>query len=191
MSFPFTNLECDKCGFRGSDGVVYGVFRYVAGDSEIPIRRTLGWCSDCRKFAAIEDFNDKEEVVAEIAKIQNELRTNTQKRLSISLFSNRHKQRLNRLEQLPGLIKRLALIEKRKGREKCLSCGSDNVSRFDGGYSQIDPFASDQDAIHTGYMHPGCGGEFLATASPMRFFIKYEAKFYSVDGDRIERQEQA
>lgn len=186
VSIPFTNLECDKCGFQGGNGVVYGDFRYVDGDSEILLERTLGWCSDCQGFVAVEQFDDREEVAAKIEKIQDEVRIGKNKRPSFSLFNKRPKQPLDRRDQLPGLFRRLALIEKRKGQEKCLHCGSVNVSQFDGDYSQVDPFASEQETIHTGYFHPGCGGEILATASTMRFFIKYQPKFYSVDGYRIE-----
>ena len=185
MSIPFTNLECEKCGFQSGDGVIYGDFRYVDGDSEIPVKRILGWCYDCQKFAAIEDFGDKEEVSAEIEKIQDELRAGISKRLPIPFFRSRQQQLPDRLEQLPELIRRLVLIERRKGHEKCLACGSKNVSPFDGNYSQIDPFGSDQENIRTGHIHPGCGGEFLGAISSMRFFVKYEAKFYSIDGDRV------
>jgi hypothetical protein len=186
VSIPFTTLECDKCGFQGGDGLVNGDFRYVDGHFEMPVRRTLGWCSDCQSFAPIEDFNDKEEVTTEIQKIIEESKIPTRKRLSFSLFSKPRNKRVNRFSEIPALNKRLALIEKRQGHEKCLHCGSVNVSRFDGDYSEIDTFTYSQKIIHTGYFHPGCGGEILATASPMRFFIKYEPKFYSVDGYRIE-----
>ena len=188
MSIPWTDLDCDKCGFHGDDSVVLGNSRYVDGDCEIRLRKTLGWCSNCKEFVPIEHFEDNEEVAAEIEKILDGVKVRTKKRLSISLFGNRRKERLNRLEELPGLIKRLVLIEKRKGREKCLHCGSVNVSRFDGDYSQIDPYRPDGKSVHTGYLHPGCGGEILATASPMRFFNTFEAKLYSINGDRIEGQ---
>jgi len=185
---PTTDLECDKCGFQGGSGVLHGDFRYVDGECEIPLDRTLGWCADCQEFVPIEQFDDIEEVAAEIERVLYEMSIIEKKWLPVSLFSNRRKQRLARLEQLAGLTKRLALIERRKGHEKCLSCGSVNVSRFDGDYSEIDSFKYSQKIIHTGYLHPGCGGEILATLCPMRFSIIFEPKCYSVNGDRIEGQ---
>jgi uncharacterized Zn finger protein (UPF0148 family) len=151
VSIPGIDLDCDKCGYQGGDSVVWGDFRYVDGECEIPLNRTLGWCANCQALVAIEDFSDREEVAAEIEKILDEVSIVEKKWRSISLFSNRRKQRLARLEQLAGVTKRHALIERRKGHEKCLSCGSVNVSRFEGDYSQIDSFTYSQKIIHTGY----------------------------------------
>ena len=65
MSMAATNLDCNKCGFQGSNAVVWGDFRYIEGGREIPLSRTLGWCADCSDFVPIEDFAIQDELLSE------------------------------------------------------------------------------------------------------------------------------
>jgi hypothetical protein len=54
-----------------------------------------------------------------------------------------------------ALIAQLALAGERNGSERCLECGSVNVERFDGNYSELDPYGTEGATIHTGFFHPG------------------------------------
>ena len=186
MSMPSTDLVCNKCGFSGSDDVVWGDFRYVEGDREIPLSRTLGWCADCSDFAPIEDFAIKDRLLAEIERTLRSIKVRTKRWASFSLLKSTRKDRLDELERLSALIGHLALIGERNGSERCLQCGSVNVERFDGNYSELDSFGSDERTINTGFYHPGCGGEFLASVNPARFSIIFHPKFYSMDGYRLD-----
>ncbi len=183
---PSTDLVCDKCGFQGSTAAVWGDFRYIEGGREIPLTRTLGWCADCCNFVPMEDFAIKDELSAEIERILHPISVRTKRWASFSLLKRTREHRLNELERLSGLIAHLALIGERNGSERCLQCGSVNVERFDGNFLELDPYGTDGATIHTGFFHPGCGGEFLASVSPMRFNVIFEPKFYLVDGERID-----
>jgi len=184
---PSTDLVCDKCGFKGSNTVMWGNFRYVEGGHEIPLSRILGWCVDCSDFVAMEDFSTNDDIVAEIEKTLDALKVRTKRWGSFSLLKSTRKDRLAEVERLSGLIAHLALIGERKGMERCLHCGSVNVERFDGTYSKPNSYASKGTTDNTGFYHPGCGGEFLASISPMRFNVIFEPRFYSLNGDRLDR----
>lgn len=187
MSMPSTDLTCSKCGLRGSNAVVWGDFRYIEGDREIPLSRTLGWCADCCKFVPMEDFAIKDRLLAEIEEILRPIKERVNQRVSFSLLSGTRQHRLNEIDRLSTLVEQLVLIGDRKGSERCLKCGSVSVERFDGDYTGLDPYESGEKTVNTGYYHPGCGGEFLASISPIRFNIIFEPRFYSKDGHRLDR----
>ena len=186
MSMPSTDLVCNKCDFRGSNAVVWGDFRYVVDGREIPLERRLGWCTDCSNFVPMEDFSIKDELLVQSEGILESMRIRTKRWASFLMLGSTRQDRLNELERLSGLIDQLALIGKRNGSERCLKCGSANVERFSGIYAGLHPYSSDQEAIQTGFLHPGCGGEFLASTCPIRFHLRFDPKFYSVDGYRLD-----
>ncbi len=183
---PYSDLICNQCGFHGSDAVVWGDFRYIKGELEIPLSRTLGWCSDCSDFVPMEDFAIEDELLSEIDEALKPISVRA-KRWALFSILNR-KDRLNELERLAALIAHLALIGERKGMEKCLHCGSTNVERFDGTYSKPNSYASKGTTDNTGFHHPGCGGEFLASVNPIRLNMIFEPRLYSVEGHGLDRQ---
>jgi len=188
MSMPSTDLVCSKCEFQGSNAVVWGDFRYVGGEREIPLSRTLGWCADCSDFVPMEDFTIKDELLDEIRETLEAISVRTNQWASFSLLKRTRKHRLYEVESLSALIAHLALIGERCGSERCLQCGSTSVQRFDGHYSEPDSYASKGTTVNTGFCHPGCGGTFLASINPMRFNLIFEPRFYSLNGDRFDRQ---
>ena len=186
MSMPSTDLVCNKCTFKGSNAVVWGDFRYVEGDREIPLSRSLGWCADCSNFVPMEDFAIKDELLAEMQKALEPIRVRAKRWVSFSLLGRTRKHRLSELDGLSALITQLALAGERNGSERCLGCGSVNVEQVSGTCSGLDPYGSENAAVHTGFFHPGCGGEFLASISPMRFHYIFEPRLYSLDGRRLD-----
>jgi hypothetical protein len=186
MSMPSTDLVCDKCGFQGSDDVVWGDFRYVEGDREIPLNRTLGWCADCSDFVPIEDFAIRDELMSDIDEAMDAIKVRAKRWALFSLLDR--KGRLNEIERLSALIALLTLVEERSGSERCLHCGSVNVVRFDGDYSGLAQYASKETTVNTDFLHPGCGGEFLASVNPIRLNMIFEPRLFSVDGYRFDRQ---
>jgi hypothetical protein len=136
----------------------------------------------------MEDFSIKDELLAEIAVALKPITVRMKRWASFALFKRTRQDRLNELERLSGLIANLALIGERKGSERCLRCGSVNVERFDGSYSKPNSYASRGTTDNTGFYHPGCGGEFLASINPIRFNLIFEPRFYSLNGDRLDRQ---
>jgi hypothetical protein len=185
MSMASTELVCDKCEFKGSNAVVWGDFRYIKGGLEIPLSRTLGWCADCSDFVAMEYFAIKDELLSDIGEALEAIKVRTKRWASLSLLARTRKDRQDELERLSALIAHLALIGGRKGMEKCLHCGSSSVERFDGDYSKTDSYTSKGTPVNTGFFHPGCGGEFLASVNPIRLNMIFEPRLYSVDGHLI------
>ena len=182
-----TDLVCSKCEFKGSDAVVWGDFRYIKGGLEIPLSRTLGWCASCSDFTPIEDFAIKDELLSDIDEALEAIKVRTRRWASFSVLGRTRKERQDELVRLSALIAHLALIGERKGMERCLHCGSASVERFDGDYSGLAPYASKETTVNTGFYHPGCGGEFMASIHPMRFHYIFEPRFFSVEGYRLDR----
>lgn len=189
MSVPHIDLTCNKCGEGSSPGQLNKHRVYLDGDVEIPVYSTLAWCEHCAALRPVEHFNDTVWTQEEIDEIDAELVQLTDtwfKRLSIRLFnSNRgHREWLD--ERRTALTHRLALIEERRGDEACLICGSRDLKPFTGDYSLElgDTFAY-VGSKPTGFIHPGCGGEFIATGSDIRFHFARITYCYSLDGTLI------
>jgi hypothetical protein len=185
---PSTDLTCNQCGFQGTAAVLWGDFRYVEGGREIPLSRTLGWCTSCSDFVPMEDFSIKDELLGEIDEAMDAIKVRTKRWVSFPLLGRTRKDRQDELERLSALIAHLALIGERNGSERCLHCGSTSVQRFDGDYSEPDSYASKGTTVNTGFLHPGCGGEFLASINPLRLNLIFEPRLYSVEGHGLDRQ---
>jgi hypothetical protein len=126
-------------------------------------------------------------LLSDIDKALDAINDRTKRWFSFTLLARTRKDRLDELQRLSALIALLALIGERHGMERCLHCGSVNVVRFDGDYSGLAPYASKEITVNTGFSHPGCGGEFMASINPMRFHHIFEPRLYSVDGYRLDR----
>jgi len=187
MSMPFINLDCDKCDFHGSSMTTWGDFRYIANKSELNINRLLGWCFNCKKLAPVEDFSDIDEVIAEIGELTTDLKSDYEKWLSYLFLILTRKHTVYRINEISDLTKRLHLIRQRKGSEKCLTCGSENIKIFDGDYSLEYEVMEGvfQGTKHTGFIHPECGGEIIASSNAMRLNMKFTPQCYNFDGSVI------
>jgi hypothetical protein len=133
----------------------------------------------------MEDFAIKDELLAKIERVLHPINVRTKRWASFSLLTRTRQDRQNELERLSGLIAHLALIGQRKGSERCLKCGSVDVARFDGTYSKPNSYASKGTTVNTGFCHPGCGGEFLASVNPVRLNLIFEPRLYSVEGHEL------
>ena len=184
MSMPSINLDCEKCDFHGSTSTVWGDFKYIENKNEFHLTRTLGWCFDCQRFVPIEDFSNIDEVIAEIGTLTAELKSDYEKWLSFlfSIFTRKHT--IGRVDEISDLAKRLSLIRQRKGSEKCLACGSSNIKPFDGDYSLEFEVMEGlvQGSKRTGFTHPDCGGEIIASSSGMRLNMRFSPRYYNFDG---------
>jgi hypothetical protein len=184
MSMPSINLDCDKCDYSGSTMVTWGNYKYRYENQTTPVNRILGWCSDCEGLAPIEDFNNASEILAEIKGLIKPLKVNVRRRISITTSKYQCESRVENLERIDQLSSQLHMIIERKGNERCLKCSSTNVSIFDGDYSLEYEGLLYKGLRKTGFIHPNCGGEIIATPNPIRFNMRFEPKFYSPDGKR-------
>jgi hypothetical protein len=184
MSMPSINLDCEKCGYSGSTMVTWGSFNYRTEDQIIPVNRILGWCLDCDGLVPIEDFSNSNEILAEIKEILKPLKIKASKWLSINLFKYQCKNRAESIEKVEQLATQLNMIVERKGKERCLTCSSINVLPFDGDYRLEYEGLLYKGLKKTGFIHPSCGGEIIATPNPIRFNMRFEPKYYSPQGKR-------
>jgi hypothetical protein len=189
MSVPHINLTCNKCGEGSSPGQLNRHRVYLDGDVEVPVYSTLGWCEDCAALRPVEHFNDAVWTQEEIDEIDSELAQmfdTWRKRLFIRLFNSNSGHREWLEQRRTTLTRRLALIEKRRGDEACLTCGSRHLQPFTGDYSlETDGTFAYVGSKPTGFIHPGCGGEFIATGSDIRFHFARITYCYSLDGTLI------
>lgn len=183
MSMPSINLNCEKCDYSDTTMVTWGNFNYRYKKQTTPINRVLGWCFNCEKLAPIEDFSNSSEILAEIKDLINTLKS-TSKRISITFSNKKYENRVEKLEKIDQLSTQLNMIIERKGQERCLNCSSTNVSLFDGDYKLDYEGLLYKGLKKTGFIHPNCGGEIIATPNPIRFNMRFEPKFYSPDGKR-------
>ena len=184
---PFINLDCEKCDFHGSTTTVWGNFKYIENKNELHLTRTLGWCFDCQCFVPIEDFSNIDEVIAKIETLTSELKSDYEKWLSFLFSILTRKNTIDRINEISELAKRLSFIRQRKGSEKCLACGSSNIKPFDGDYSLEFEVMEGlfQGSKRTGFNHPDCGGEIIASSSDMRLNMSFTPRHYNPDGSAL------
>lgn len=192
MSVPHINLTCDRCEASWSPLQLNKHRVYLDGDVEVPIYSTLGWCESCAALRPVEHFEDAVWTQQEIDEIEAELQSLSDtwmKRLGLRLFPGKRVSVDWRAEKLSSLQHRLVLIAKRRGDEACLVCGSRQLQPFTGDYSlEMDGTFSYVGSKPTGFIHPGCGGEFIATGSDIRFIFSRITYCYSVEGRLIEER---
>ena len=186
MSVPSIEFICEKCSHTGSTGLLHGPMMYRHSDKEHDVNRCLGWCHDCDGFASIEDFSDTDELLKKLVKVTDELQYLYGKRIALFLASGARFRRDSLLDCLSETSFRLDLVRKRKGEEKCLRCGCSDVVPFDGSFPRVEFYHHCPEPSATGFRHPGCGGEFIASISPIRFNLIFESQLFSIDGDRLD-----
>ena len=185
MSMPSIHLDCNKCEHHGCTSVTWGLYSYLIGDKEIPINRTLGWCKDCNGFKPIESF-DPDESLNEI-KASNDILKKLESNLLLNLLSSSRKNQINYYhDQVEKHTMMLYIISKRVGTEKCLECGSSAVIPFDGDCDLEYESGLFQGLKMTGFIHPDCGGEFIATPNPIRYHMRFTPKHYNINGCLIQ-----
>jgi len=185
VSLPTTTLECESCGYTGSTGVMFGDYRYVVGDREYCVNRTLGWCSVCDGFVPIEEFGDEKLALAELEGSIAE--ANKEFRSAIMLYLTRwaRTRRDSILDDLSEAAFRLKIAKDRRGTEKCLRCSSQEVAPVN---CSVFPqyYYEDNDTKTTlDFTHPDCGGNFMASACPIRFNRIFEPEYFSCTGHKL------
>ncbi len=189
MSMPTYDLICSRCDYQSSSMVTWGRFVYEDGNSAFPCKHQLGWCENCAGFVPMEAFDASDQEFQEIESSHDWLR-----RYSDSawqhflnwLIPSRRKWLTRQHDRLEGAIKVMKLSMKRKGTERCLDCGSRNVVPFRGniGVTLADNFVF-AGSSNTGFIHPHCGGEFIAKGSGTRYLVRFTTRRYDTEGERI------
>jgi hypothetical protein len=194
MSVNATIITCSKCSFLSSDGVINGIFKYKTNDGLINLKPELAWCNVCQTLVPGEVIpNDcevnklKEELLQRNQEIEKEKsRLKEQQSIiakilfkpdsfmlqELSIINDMLQDSINEMENLKQYVD-----TNRKPR--CLECGSHEIL-------YLPSLSYEEVPIPIGIKHPGCGGEFLAAVSPIRFSIKYKERVYTTDGIECE-----
>jgi len=181
MSMPSIDLTCEKCQFKGSTRRTWGRYTYLDGRYKYPVDRELGWCYSCSDFAPIERF-DADKAYDEASDCLRHInRLNNQTKFVV--FKKNNKELIKHYqEKLEDAIFQQYQASRRKDTERCLTCGSDHVEPFDGDYELEYSNLQYRGSKRTGFLHPGCGGEFIATPNPVRLNVAFDERIYDVEG---------
>ena len=186
MSIQSVDLKCELCGFQSSTRETWGDFYYLHNELKIPINRTLGWCRQCDKICAIEDFSQQKNICEEIESLLSYFNNDYSQKKVLFISKKVREDRLFKLNLIQILNEQLKLISTRIGTEKCLNCGS---SKIDSSIGEIlstmqDRIQHNTGVIGTGVIHPNCGGEIIASPSPIHITMEFTPRFYKRDGSQ-------
>ena len=180
MSMPSIDLTCEKCQFKGSTRRIWGRYSYLDGRYKYPVDRELGWCYSCSDFAAIERFDAYKAYYEASDCLKRIDQLNSQTRF---VMFKKNKALMNHCqEELEDAIFRQYQASRRKDTERCLTCGSYHVEPFDGDYELEYSNLQYRGSKRTGFLHPGCGGEFIATPNPVRLNVTFDEQLYDIEG---------
>lgn len=195
MSIPGYSIKCEKCDYVADDGIRPTSYFYRNEQGEFPLKHYYGWCFGCGKHRHIEDISKAalheaiDQVVGSRQTLEKYNCGVVSKLLKAALPSRR---RLVEREQevLDGNLQYIYLAALRKGKERCLTCGSNDVKPYrtniiTRGLKLEDDFVFSGRDI-TDYCHPGCGGLFHHVGTETRFLWKTQAIFYTPEGEFIE-----
>ena len=186
MSVYSSTIKCDKCDYGSSMSVVHGIFNYITDGNKYNVERSHGWCYECHKFVAVEDFNANKFIEAEIIEIQEKI-----KFVETAGFFTRMKSEYKQLKRnyeyyfkhIKELEWRINFNNNRKSLPKCLVCGATNIENIN--VKELDYYNPGPEKRIMGFKHPECGGNLWLVKSSYRFNIRYEPQLYNVEGNRI------
>ena len=203
MSVPGVDISCDQCEYSGSRDVIFGTFKYNTPNGRISLPRNLGWCLSCNSLAPIEEASQdvrRKSLEDDLKSINREIEKEKKDLLRKIPFFKRIfsspqlcSEALEKLqEQADWIASELSspvlledyLNDPRKPR--CLTCGSDKVSKVPKMPDGLNDFYDDYRVkIPIGMKHPGCGGQLLASTSEMRFNRSFSDRMYDLSGNSI------
>ncbi len=186
MSAQSVNLNCEICGLQSSTREVWGEFYYLYNDLKIPVNRTLGWCKQCKKFCPIENFNHQKNICEEMDSLISYFNNDYSHKTFLFIGKKLRENRLFKLNLIKILNEQLKLISTRAGSEKCLICGSSNIDSSIGEFLSKNQEINEHNTGHarTGFIHPNCGGEIIASPSPIHINMEFTPRFYNPDGSK-------
>lgn len=188
MSVFSATLECDKCDFRASFSVIYGIFNYLDSGKEYNVKRSYGWCFKCENFTAIEKIDDFEENNYEIASIHEKIylveNANFWKKRTKEYKKAKRDYEFY-LKHIEELKWRRQFLINRKTSPKCLLCGSEHVKKMN--VQNMDYYDKGPDQVKSNYEHPGCGGNLMIVRPTIRIHYKYDPVYYDLNGNQIKR----
>ncbi len=182
MSMASKVLCCNKCNQSANTCMLHQNFQYIFTDLEVKMSTKLGYCHECDHLSVVEDFDNLDYDISQIQSCSKEAIRKARRSISIGFTKCMKNWNAAYVKDLASHAYLLSIAIKRKGDERCLTCLSRNVTKFEGDidipYSIAGCFEGRK---KTGFHHPGCGGEFIVSGSDMRFIISREPIYFKVD----------
>ena len=177
MSLPYLIFNCDKCDFESSSMRAWGSRLYKVEDQYFPIKKTLGFCLECKNFESIEEIP-----VLEVFERAKEIH------LSLKDDSSEFPYTEDNDVLDIAVEKNLYILEDvimSKRPPVCLKCGSIKVSDVS---LPKNVSYSETEFIVMEYSHPECGGKLLVRGSGRRrVAIRHDIfSLYDTQGKLIE-----
>ena len=200
MSVQSIDITCSRCQFNGSTSVSIGRYKYEIPAGLVECDRGLGWCSDCKGLAPIEAFPTEEGVEKKKVWLKHEMQSlanaeqadaaaqpGWKKALGFSPKASMETRFLR--EDCSFMNRGIEELERQRNTEgvrrapRCLRCGSQSVFAMPRMPAGLDREKADsQQPIAIGLSHPGCGGDLLASYSPLRLNMRIKTRIYSQEG---------
>ncbi|UUO22881.1 hypothetical protein FGD67_06520 [Colwellia sp. M166] len=191
MSMPTYKVCCDKCDYEAWSLKLWGAKEYIDSEGQrIPVDVTLNWCNECQSLEPVESFDHTEEYVKKLKEALNNIKDNTNsvpKLFYIRLMSWFRGADQCFLNEALEYTRKIELDFKRKGTEKCLTCGADDVHIYSGnkGIDWQLKFENDNDNTITNIQHPNCGGEFYISTDVIRVAMSSDMRTFTINGEEL------
>ena len=191
MSMPSYKVCCDKCDYQAWSHKLWGAKEYIDSNGKgIPVDATLGWCHKCQSIEPIESFDNTATYVSKLHDSLEAIKADTNslfKLFFIRLMSRFRVTDKYFVNEAQEYARKIEQDIKRKGTEKCLTCGSNDVELYVGdksiGWHSISEV--DDENAFLNIQHPNCGGEFYIPPDIIRIAMALEQIKFSLDGNEI------
>lgn len=184
MSVPYKVVSCSVCGYSQWNLILVGSFVWRdSTNREYSIDRELGYCRYCENIVAMERLPSLDE----FDKARDAFHASYIRKKFIAARLDRDPLRqdliADALDPSGGFEVLEAVMSLGRG-PVCLRCGADQVEAIP---IPASDFLDARNGVPTGFLHPGCGGEFFARGSGgNRIAPSIEKRVYDIFGQLIE-----
>lgn len=186
MSVPHSDIYCTHCDYHGRTNILNGGYWYYHEGVFCHLDKQYGWCQNCNDLVPMEllhNLNDQlDDAFDEIAEKVSHLVAG---KVRFNFTEASRSETESTLGTINAIKLKYQIHSKRKGQERCLRCGSHNVTPAEE-FNTLRKSIDEVGQTATGYRHPGCGGEFVLVPSSIRLNIAYRPKCYTFDGEFID-----
>ena len=174
-------IRCDRCGFVSTTSF-WGLYKYrLPDETMVSVERCVGWCNSCEKTAPIEELSNITEVTKQLRTCQTALNQLEDSFFRKHFGSGRRKRR-ELTTRGQDLRNTLRFLELRKGKPRCLTCGSTDIFPMD------IPYPENGQKAGSSFRHPSCGGTFFKIEPNVHFIIVPTERIYDIEGNLISEE---
>lgn len=188
---PIYKVCCEKCGYQAWSSKLWGPKSYIdSNGKDIPVNVSFSWCNECQSFEPVESFHNTLDYVHKLNESIENIKTDTNsiiKLFFIRLMSRTRVTDKYFVNEAERYVRKIEQDLKRKGTEKCITCGSEDVVLYSGDKSigwQLVTKREDEN-VFINIQHPNCGGSLYITHDSLRIMMTFDERMFSLDGKEI------